>query len=54
MIGLQNVNFRYFTRKILDDVTISINKGEIVGLVGNNGVGKTTIIKMLSGFWYVK
>jgi ABC-2 type transport system ATP-binding protein len=34
----------------VDDVSFSIGKGEIVGLLGHNGAGKTTIMKMLSGF----
>lgn len=36
--------------KAVNDVSFSINKGEIVGLLGHNGAGKTTIMKMLSGF----
>ena len=34
----------------VDNVSFTINKGEIVGLLGHNGAGKTTIMKMLSGF----
>ena len=34
----------------VNNVSFKINKGEIVGLLGHNGAGKTTIMKMLSGF----
>ena len=35
--------------KALSDVTIQIKKGEVHGLVGENGAGKSTIIKIISG-----
>ena len=34
----------------VDDVSFTMTKGEIVGLLGHNGAGKTTIMKMLSGY----
>jgi ABC-2 type transport system ATP-binding protein len=34
----------------VDDISITIHSGEIVGLLGHNGAGKTTIMKMLTGF----
>jgi cell division transport system ATP-binding protein len=33
--------------KVLDDITLTINKGELVSVVGHSGAGKTTLIKML-------
>lgn len=33
-----------------NDITISINKGEIVGLIGPNGAGKTTLLSMIAGY----
>lgn len=36
----------------VDDVTLSIKRGEFVGLVGNNGAGKSTLIKMITGILY--
>ena len=36
-------------KKIVDDVSFSVNKGEIFGLLGPNGAGKTTIIRMIVG-----
>jgi len=40
----------YGTFKAVDNVSFAIGKGEIVGLLGHNGAGKTTIMKMLSGY----
>ena len=34
----------------VDDVSFRVDEGEIVGLLGHNGAGKTTIMKMLTGF----
>lgn len=39
----------YSTIKAVDDISMSINKGEIVGYIGPNGAGKSTTIKMMTG-----
>lgn len=50
MINIKNVTKTYNgTHKAVDDVSIQINSGEIVGFIGRNGAGKTTTIKMLTG-----
>ncbi|AGN24141.1 ABC transporter ATP-binding protein [Erysipelothrix rhusiopathiae] len=50
MINIKNVTKTYNgTHKAVDDVSIQINSGEIVGFIGPNGAGKTTTIKMLTG-----
>ncbi|WP_323611168.1 ABC transporter ATP-binding protein [Erysipelothrix enhydrae] len=50
MINIENVTKTYNgTHKAVDDVSIQINSGEIVGFIGPNGAGKTTTIKMLTG-----
>ncbi|MDV2684377.1 ABC transporter ATP-binding protein [Alkalihalophilus lindianensis] len=51
MIEVQNVSKSYHSKKetthVLKDITFSVPKGEIVGLLGSNGAGKTTLIKIL-------
>lgn len=45
MLKLQNVDAGYGNVRILRDVSLSVRAGEIVGLVGRNGVGKTTTLR---------
>jgi iron complex transport system ATP-binding protein len=44
----QDVVFSYNHKPILDGVDVEVNPGEMVGLIGPNGVGKSTLIKLLS------
>ncbi|MGD8235162.1 MAG: ABC transporter ATP-binding protein [Chromatiales bacterium] len=50
MIEVNEVSRRYGSLVAVDDVTFSVGSGEIVGLLGHNGAGKSTIMKMLTGF----
>ena len=52
-IVLNNVAFQYSpdSRKILEDVSLTIRPGEVVAFVGENGSGKTTLIKLLCRFY---
>lgn len=50
MINVSNILRTYGGFVAVDKVSFSINPGEIVGLLGHNGAGKTTIMKMLTGF----
>lgn len=50
MIKLSNVSRYYDDFLAVDDVSFEIPKGQIVGLLGHNGAGKTTIMKILTGF----
>ncbi|MET1256419.1 ABC transporter ATP-binding protein [Aliikangiella maris] len=50
MLEVNQLTRWYGKFKAVDSVNFSIGKGEIVGLLGHNGAGKTTIMKMLSGF----
>lgn len=45
-----NLSKSYNSRRVVDEVTIHINTGEIVGLFGPNGAGKTTTFYMIIGF----
>ncbi|NOS71679.1 MAG: ABC transporter ATP-binding protein, partial [Verrucomicrobia bacterium] len=50
MIEVQNLTKRYAGRAALADVSFSVGRGEIVGLLGHNGAGKSTTMRILSGF----
>ena len=50
MIQVEHLTRTYGPLKAVDDVSFTIGPGEIVGLLGHNGAGKTTIMKMLTGF----
>lgn len=49
-IELQNITKLYGEQKALDQVSLTINKGEITGLLGPNGAGKSTMMKIISCF----
>ena len=50
MLEVSNLGRLYGDMVAVDNVSFNISKGEIVGLLGHNGAGKTTIMKMVSGF----
>lgn len=50
MLSVKNISRSYGDFVAVDDVSFSIGSGEIVGLLGHNGAGKTTVMKMISGF----
>jgi ABC-2 type transport system ATP-binding protein len=50
MIEVQNLLRRYGDFTAVDDVSFRIERGEVVGLLGHNGAGKTTIMKMITGY----
>jgi ATP-binding cassette subfamily F protein 3 len=49
LIGLQNVTFEFGARVIVSDATWHIQPGERIGLIGYNGTGKSTLLKVLVG-----
>jgi zinc transport system ATP-binding protein len=49
LISLDHVSFAYDQQLILDDVSFAIHKGDYVGLIGPNGGGKSTLLKIMVG-----
>lgn len=49
MITFENVTKKYDKKIALDNLNLTINSGEIFGLIGHNGAGKSTTIKSLVG-----
>ncbi|MDB9723231.1 MAG: gliding motility-associated ABC transporter ATP-binding subunit GldA [Polaribacter sp.] len=49
-INVISVSKKYTTEKVLDTVSFSADKGQIIGFLGPNGAGKSTMIKILTGY----
>src|SRR3954451_18133975 len=49
LLTVSNLCVNYGAIKALQDVTLQINSGEIVTLIGSNGAGKTTLLRTISG-----
>ena len=49
LLKLENIYKNFGNVKVLKDVNITINKGEVVALIGDNGAGKSTLIKVITG-----
>ena len=50
MIKLKNVTKSFKDKKALDNLSLNVNSGEIYGLLGANGAGKSTALNLLLGF----
>ena len=49
IISFENISLSYGSRIILDNINFEINEGEIFGMLGPNGVGKSTIFNLITG-----
>ena len=49
MIEAEHLYKRYGTRLVVDDLSLHVNVGDVLGFIGPNGAGKTTTMKMISG-----
>jgi len=49
LLGAKDLSIDYPTRTVLDNVTIGVNSGDRIGVVGRNGEGKSTLIRALAG-----
>lgn len=49
LLRVRNVSFKVGSRTILDDISLEVKEGELVSIVGPNGGGKTTLLKILIG-----
>jgi ATP-binding cassette subfamily B protein len=52
-VELRNVSFRFGNRQVIDDVSLSIRPGEMIGLVGTTGAGKSTLVNLACRFYDV-
>lgn len=50
-LNVKNLSFSYDNQQVLKDVCMHVQKGEIVGIVGESGGGKSTFLKLLLRFW---
>jgi branched-chain amino acid transport system ATP-binding protein len=50
MLGIRNLNTHYGTSHIIQGIDLTVNDGEVVGVFGRNGVGKSTLLKTIAGW----
>lgn len=53
-IAIENLSFAYGDMRVLDDINLTIQSGETVGIVGLSGGGKSTLLKLISGLYDVQ
>lgn len=52
ILELQNIKKYFATQKAVDDISLTVETGQIFGMLGPNGAGKTTLIRMITGIFY--
>jgi ATP-binding cassette subfamily F protein uup len=48
LLGAENISLEFPTKKVFDGITIGVNDGDRIGIVGRNGDGKSTLLKLLA------
>lgn len=51
MIEIKNLTKKFGVNIVLDNISFTVNKGEILGFLGPNGAGKTTTMKIITTYW---
>ena len=51
MIEVKNISYSFGKKKVLDNVSLTLNDGSVMGLVGINGAGKSTLLRLISGVY---
>lgn len=49
LVEIKNLTVEYDGDKVLDDISLDVNEGEIFGIVGTSGAGKTSLTNILTG-----
>jgi ABC-2 type transport system ATP-binding protein len=52
LLELYNLKKYFASQRAVDDISLTVEKGQIFGLLGPNGAGKTTLIRMITGIFY--
>lgn len=52
ILKINNVSKKFNSNTILSDINLSVDKGNVIGIIGNNGCGKTTLLKIIMGLIY--
>ena len=50
VLEFKNVSFKYDSQAVLNDISFSLDEGDFLGIVGENGTGKTTLMRLILGF----
>lgn len=53
LVDAQHINKTFLGSKVLDAVTLQIDSGDRIALMGSNGAGKTTLVRALLGFYHI-
>ena len=49
VLEVKGLTYSFGKQTVLDNISFTLEKGDIAGLIGNNGAGKTTLMKLVSG-----